>query len=306
MLTGSFLILGIFLGYWVYRWTLYRHRAYNWRSQENDSDRNTSPRHPPKPVWVKKEIIRLKALMPYDRTRKIAHTFNRLYAVQRHMTVGKTFVSYTIHKHQYEIRVLRRKLKHKHPRPVPKHLIWGVDLSYFTDQEGQQHPIMGIVEHGSRACLTLEVLRTKASIRLLRCVLDTIEMQGNIKPKYLRTDYESVFTSLLFRMGMWLVGIKLQRTEVCCPWQNGRIERFFGTLKAKTKDMVFATRDRMQQELTLFRFWYNHIRPHQYLDGLTPFEAYHGFSPGRSGYNQTPYWFEAWDGRLTGFWLKPG
>ena len=106
-------------------------------------------------------------------------------------------------KHQYDIQVLRRRLKP--PRPVPKHLIWGADLTYFTDESGQQLPVLGIVEHHSRCCLKLEVLRTKASMVLLRCLLDTIETWGHIKPKYLRTDNEAVFTSWLFRLGLWLL-----------------------------------------------------------------------------------------------------
>ena len=40
----------------------------------------------------------------------------------------------------------------------------------------------------------------------------------------------SIFTSRLFRFGMWCLKIRHQRTEIACPWQNGRIERFFGTL----------------------------------------------------------------------------
>ena len=140
------------------------------------------PRHLPKPEWVRKEVIRLKALMPHAGCRAIAHTFNRLYAVKRHMTVGKTYVSYTIQKHQYDIQVLRRKLKHQRPRPVPKHLVWGTDLTYFTDAQGQQQPVLGIVEHHSRGCLKLAVLRTKASITLLRCVFDVIETPGAETP----------------------------------------------------------------------------------------------------------------------------
>jgi len=262
----------------------------------------TFPRHPPKPGWVRKEVIRLKALMPHAGCRTIAHTFNRLYAVKRLMTVGKTYVSYTIQKHQYEIQVLRRKLKHQRPRPVPKHLIWGVDLTYFTDECGQQQPVLGIVEHHSRACLKLDVLRTKASIILLQGLFNAIQLLG-VKPKILRTDNEAVFTSLLFRFGLWLMGIKHQRTEVCCPWQNGRVERFFGTLKAKSNDLVFVTGDILQQELNTFRFWYNHIRPHHYLNGLTPVEAYHGCNSHSRKNQMKPYWFEDWNGRLMGFWF---
>lgn len=131
-------------------------------------------------------------------------------------------------------------------------------------------------------------------------------MLGHLKPKYLRTDNETVFTSPLFRLGLWLLGIKHQRTDVGCPWQNGKVERFFGTLKEKVKALVFTRGDILQKELNTFRFWYNHLRPHQYLDGLTPFEVYAGLSGRGSHIPTKPYWFDAWDGRLTGFWLKPG
>lgn len=46
--------------------------------------------HPPKPPWVCKEVIRLKALMPEHGSRKIAVTFNHLHQDRRGMTVGKT------------------------------------------------------------------------------------------------------------------------------------------------------------------------------------------------------------------------
>ena len=49
--------------------------------------------HPPKPPWVRKEVIRLKALMPDHGCRKISVTFNHLHQDRRGMTVGKTYVA---------------------------------------------------------------------------------------------------------------------------------------------------------------------------------------------------------------------
>jgi len=305
MLTGSVLFLFILFIAWLCLWLKWTQQpAYGWRRKPAIAIApNAFPRHPPKPEWVRKEIIKLKALMPHEGCRTIAHTFNRLYAVEKHMTVGKTFVANTIQKHQYDIQVLRRKLKHQRPRPVPPHLVWGIDLTYFTDGQDQQQPVLGIVEHHSRGCLQLQMLRTKTSIALLRCLLDVMETLGQ-KPRYLRTDNEAVFTSLTFRFCLWLMGIQPQRTEICCPWQNGKVERFFGTLKAKSKDLFFQSGQTLQQELNTFRFWYNHIRPHQYLEGLTPFEAYHGIDSHSRKNTKHPAWFEAWEGRLTGFWFQ--
>ena len=43
----------------------------------------------------------------------------------------------------------------------------------------------------------------------------------------------AMFRSVAFRITLWLAGIRHQLTVPGCPWQNGRIERLFGTLKAK-------------------------------------------------------------------------
>jgi len=46
----------------------------------------TFPRTPPKPAWVRKEVIRLKALMPEAGCRRIADSFNRRFAAKRRTT----------------------------------------------------------------------------------------------------------------------------------------------------------------------------------------------------------------------------
>src|SRR6266511_2017024 len=59
------------------------------------------PHAPPKPRWVREEVIRLKALMPGAGCRTIAHVFNRRFAVRKGMTVGKSYVAETVKRHQY-------------------------------------------------------------------------------------------------------------------------------------------------------------------------------------------------------------
>jgi transposase InsO family protein len=174
-------------------------------------------------------VLRLKALMPDSGCRKIAVTFNWLHG-GRGMTVGKTFVANLVRKNQQEILRLRHELKHKLPRPMPRNRVWGLDLTSVRD-DGESRTVLGLVDHGTRACLALRSLPTKASIAILRALLDVIERFG--APKCVRTDNEAVFTSRLFRLGLHLLGIRHQRTAPFAPWQNGRIERFFGTFKER-------------------------------------------------------------------------
>jgi len=239
--------------------------------------------------------------MPESGCRQLANVFNRRFAHHRRMTVGKTFVSRTIRAHQYDIQVLRQKIKHRPPRPVAPHLIWGMDLTGKRDAQRNTHPLLGIVEHHSRANLELRALQDKTTVTVLRSLLDVIERFG--KPAILRTDNEAMFTSRLFRVALWFLGIRHQRIELGCPWQNGRIERFFGTLKAKLDQWEVTGHDELNGALAQFRFWYNHVRAHQNLGGRTPAEVWRGadiYSQRTKG----EYWFEAWGKLLTGIYLR--
>lgn len=277
-----------------------RRRSTIFIGRAANSDEHDIIRRKPKPGWVREEVIRLKAFMPKDGCRKVADTFNRLYRENRGMTVGKSYVYETIRKHQYEIQVLRHRIKNRKPRTLPKNLLWSLDLTQTCDEGRELHTLFGIVDAGTRACLSIRKVSNKASFTLLRCLLEGIERYG--KPKCVRTDNEAVFTSRLFRFGLWLLGIRHQRSEVCCPWQNGKVERFFGTFKERLKHYTIQSAESLSRELMEFRFWYNHVRTHQYLNGRTPAEAWSKSSPNSQGKH---YYFDAWDGALSGYYLPP-
>lgn len=222
-----FFIGYVFLTCWFYLVTLFgwlfKQPAFGQRKAVKTS--TSFPRHPKKPEWVCKEVIRMKAMMPDLGCRMLSNSFNRRFRITRKMTVSKSYVNDLVRDHQYEIQVLRRKIKHRIPRLLPLNKVWGIDLTGKTDAQGKTHNIFGIIEHGSRANFTLAALKDKASITLLRCLLDAIEKYG--KPTIVRTDNESCFTSKLFSIGLWLLGIKHQRIDKGCPWM-GALRRKFG------------------------------------------------------------------------------
>jgi transposase InsO family protein len=169
---------------------------------------------------VVEEVIRLKALMDDAGCRRIADTFNRLHAARHTMTVSKTWVAVVVRKHRLEIEERRREWKRRIPSPMPVNRLWGMDLTGKADVEGRVHPILGIVDRGSRPGVSLRALPNKATITILRALLDAIERYG--KPWAVRTDNEAVFTSRLLRFALWVLGIHHQRTQPHCPWQNPR------------------------------------------------------------------------------------
>ena len=254
-----------------------------------------------KPVWVVNELIRLKALMPKAGCRCIADTFNRRFAAKRRMTVSKSYVAYTLRQRRYEIECLLRKIRQRKPGLGEPNLVWGLDLTGKQAIHGEQHAILGLVDHGTRRLLALTAVPNKSAWTLLGYLFLAIGRFG--KPQALRSDNERVFTGRLFRTVLRLAGIRQQLSDLGCPWQNGRIERLFGTLKGKLDLWRVWDGEQLQNALTTFAFWYNAVRPHQNLNGRTPLETWHGVDP----YRQAPKreeWFEAWDGLLQGYHLR--
>ncbi len=282
------------LWHWLRRWIGPPSRIF-WPSPRIGGP-TRRPHAPPKPRWVRDELIRLKALMPEAGCRLIAHHFNRRFAVRRQMTVGKTYVADTMRRQQYTILYLRRKLKHRVPRPVPRNLIWGMDLLTKTDAAGRRHVVLAIVDHASRAGLCVERLIDKSSLTIWRHFSTVCRHYGC--PRFLRTDNEAVFTSRPLRLALWCVGIRLQHSDPGCPWQNGRVERLIGTLKRLLVPHVIDDATSLDRALMHTRAVYNHLRPHQHLQGRTPAEVWAGvdvFIPSRKSRRWLRRWERQWE-----------
>jgi hypothetical protein len=253
-----------------------------------------------KPQWVIDEVIYLKAIHPLTGCRKLADIFNRLYAATRNTTVSKSYVYDRLKKHRYEVQVLRRFIKHRRPKRLPRNVCWGIDLTTVTDALQQQHLIFAIVDYGTRRCLCLQLLSNKCSFTLLWYLLNAVRTFG--RPKSIKTDNEAVFTSYLFKATLCLMNIKHRLSDIASPWQNGRVERMIGTFKEKITPLLVRDQHQLASLLPEFLFWYNAVRPHQYLDGKTPLEVWHGVDVFNERYKRL-YRFDAWDGLLTGDYL---
>ena len=137
--------------------------------------------------------------------------------------------------------------------------------------------MLGVVDHGTRALLALQALERKTTVAVLRALLDLVERFG--RPAMLRTDNEATFTARLFRLALFVLGIHHQRTEPFAPWQNGRVERFFGTFKRSLRQLREEKPNAPlgEAKLRAFRLWYNGTT----TSGLT--KAWKGLLPPKHG-----------------------
>ena len=60
-----------------------------------------------------------------------------------------------------------------------------------------------------------------------------------------------------------------------CPYDNAPMERYFNTFKNEFYNLFsFETDEILNNAVYDFTYsWYNHVRPHSFNGGLTPFEA---------------------------------
>ena len=69
-----------------------------------------------------------------------------------------------------------------------------------------------------------------------------------------------------------------------CPFDNAPMERYYNTLK---NELIYHHHYHNDNELNdavneFAYVWYNHVRPHTFNNGLTPFEARRNFENIRS------------------------
>lgn len=178
-----------------------------------------------------------------------------------------------------------------------KNVTWGLDLTNITDAGKRQRMVLGIIDHGTRACIALNELTDNRSLTILREIIRAASRFG--LPRRIRVDNDACLKSKLMRFGLALLGIRLQVISPFCPWQNGRIERFFGTFKAAIRKVVVIGSKDLAVKLMEFRTYYNHARSHQHLNGRTPAEVWCGSSKGHG----SGHIVEIWNGALSGWYF---
>lgn len=232
--------------------------------------------------------------------RKAADTFNRLRAWEG-LTVSKSTVQIWVRKYLTEEERVRKFTRNRFPPHEAANIRWCLDGTGKRDEDGIDRFILGIIDHGTRRMLALVALPHGTSKAILEQLFLAVSRFG--KPDCIRTDNASVFTSAEFQAAVAGAGIRHEFIPLGKPWKNGRIERFFLTLKEKLNLIRPESLAQLNHRLALFSCWYNEARPHQHLYGWTPIEAWFGIDPYRTRPKEVVR-FEVWDGALRGYCLR--
>jgi putative transposase len=253
-----------------------------------------------KPDWVRLAVFDLALGLPGAGYRTIASCFNlQQTALQSQQTahgktetasVSKTFVAKLLTSQRAALAQARQRARSRScARREPILTTWGMDLTGLPLTDGSSVPVFGVIDHGNRAIVALEPVATYNSLILLGRLFMAMGTVG--KPLAVRSDNDAVFKTALFNIMLRLIGVRQQFTDLGSPWQNGRIERFWRTLKSELQTKAVRSRfnghdiqirmkcasvNAMQSLLDAFRFSYNAHRPHQSLNGATPAMVWNG------------------------------
>jgi putative transposase len=244
-----------------------------------------------KPDWVREGVLQLARELPKAGYRTIADCFNLQQAALHGddsksddpITVSKSYVAKLVMANRLALSAARASALARRARAGAIQTTWGLDMTGLPLSDGSSVQVFGVIDHGSRALLHLEPVDRYNSLILLGKLLITMGTLG--QPLAIRSDNASVFKTWTFRSLLRVVGVRQQFTDVGSPWQNGRIERFWRTLKGELQTvamastlnglpiqtrMKFASLQSMAAALDIFKFSYNADRPHQSLRGNTP------------------------------------
>lgn len=150
----------------------------------------------------------------------------------------------------------------------PNH-IWAYDFVQDKDRYSNTLYILTVIDEWTRECLALEVARS-TSAEWVKAVLEGL-IALNGAPLHVRSDNGAEFVALELQVWLTKHNIEPLYIEAGCPWQNGKDERFNGTVRDECLNMhLFASWSEARVQLEVFRQHYNIQRPHSALGYQTP------------------------------------
>lgn len=178
---------------------------------------------------------------------------------------------------QARLQVQRPKRRRSRPeRPAalaaafPNH-IWAYDFLEDRDAQGTVLRILTVMDEFTREGLAIDVGTSTPAERVVGVLAQLVAVHG--APMCVRSDNGAEFVAV--GLQLWLANQRIQTLYIDpgSPWQNGKEERFNGTVRDECLNLhVFSSLAEARVRLETFRQQYNDDRPHSRLGYQTPSE----------------------------------
>ena len=223
--------------------------------------------HPRDDTQTVTQMQRLAAQNPRYGYRRIDALLNQTEHVN-HKRVRRLW-----RKHRLQVpRVVRKRLRRERPARLqaayPGH-IWAYDFVEDALSDGRKLYILTVMDEFTREGLALDVALSTSAERVIGVLRALIAQHG--APGHLRSDNGAEFVATAVQPWLAECGVETLYIEPGKPWQNGKEERFNGTVRDECLNLhVFSSLEEACVRLSAFRHHYNTARPHSRLGYLTP------------------------------------
>jgi transposase InsO family protein len=164
--------------------------------------------------------------------------------------------------------------------------VWTVDFKgWWKSLDGERCEPLTVRDAYSRFVLDIVVCRpTLADVQK---VFERLFRKYGV-PNAIQCDNGTPFVAVRARGGIsklsawWMsLGIRLVRSRPGCPQDNGGHERMHADVRGDVQSYPAATVDAERRRLSRWRQEFNHVRPHEALDGKVPADVYKVAEPRR-------------------------
>jgi putative transposase len=223
--------------------------------------------HPCDDTALVREIKHLAEQHPRYGYRRISALLNRKQCVNQ-KRVRRLWRRHRLQVH----RVVRKRTRRSRPERLQAAYvghIWAYDFVEDALADGTPLRILTVMDEFTREGLALDVALTTSAERVIGVLTALVGQHG--APANLRSDNGAEFVALAVQSWLAQCGVQTLYIEKGKPWQNGKEERFNGTVRDECLNLhVFTSLAEACVRLSAFRQHYNTERPHSQLGYLAP------------------------------------
>lgn len=204
--------------------------------------------------------------------------FRKLFAYLRrsgrswnHKRVYRIYKLLRLNKRRKGKRRLPARVKQPLQRQTMTNKSWSMDFMSDTMVSGRKFRTLNVIDDCTREALAIEVDTSLSSKRVTRVLDRIIDVHG--KPVAIRVDNGPEFTAHEFELWAKQKEVIIQYIQPGRPMQNGFIERFNGSFRKEVLDAyLFFELEEVRELTAKWMEEYNHRRPHEALNNMTPVE----------------------------------
>jgi len=210
-------------------------------------------------------VKEIQEKFPFYGSRRIAHEIKKEYGVTiSHMTVAQIIKDIAPKKDV----VIPERIEIDEPDHI-----WHMDMTPMRIAKGRKQYIFAIIDACTRRVMAIRSYDNATTVSALDCLNAALEFNGGKKPRILYTDNGRMFISGNFETALRQKLIFHHKVDKGSPWQNGKIERLFGTLfREWIAYRRYMIPESLFQSLGEFQHWFNNEREIQKLGYKTPMQ----------------------------------